>query len=160
MMTARHNALLRLLYNYLVAHLPDEWVVWVDLPDLPGSYHRLPEEWTAMAQRPDLVLWCLLTGEVVLIELTVPAEVGMAAARLRKEVRYQALTAEIDGRPGLTCHLVTVEVSAGGWLPKDQLKPFFNLCENAKERDAKELRLALSKEALEQTEGIFRRRDA
>ena len=85
--------------DFVCAHLPAGWKVLVDLQDVPGAYHVLPLEWGVHSdQRPDLVLVCERTRELVLCELTVPSEVGFAAAKLRKTVRYADLRAAYQAR--------------------------------------------------------------
>ena len=155
--TMRHNAVLRLLLDFLLAHVGEEWTVMVDLPDLPSSYRRLPNSWTLSEQRPDLVIY--RDNLIILIELTVPADIGCAAAKLRKEVRYDSLVSEIS-KPDRPCNLVTVEVGALGSFPVNLLRPFTDLCPKASKADINALLLALSIAALSASEEIYRHRDA
>ena len=64
--------------------------------------------------RPDVVLWSTLSRTVILLELTCPAEEGIAAAQIRKQSRYQDLLDEINATKTWKARLLTLEVGARG----------------------------------------------
>ena len=64
--------------------------------------------------RPDVVLWSALSRTVILLELTCPAEEGIAAAQIRKQSRYQDLLDEINATKTWKARLLTLEVGARG----------------------------------------------
>ncbi len=72
-------------------------------------------------QRPDIVLWSDSLRVVILLELTVPAEVNAVAAHSRKRSRYADLQSEIqtttsaDGI-GWVVHVFPFEVTARGFV--------------------------------------------
>ena len=52
---------------------------------------------------------------MILVELTCPAEENIADARLRKEIKYAPLKAQITDN-NWSCHLFTIEVGARGFV--------------------------------------------
>ena len=62
--------------------------------------------------RPDVVLWSALSRTVILLELTCPAEEGIAAAQIRKQSKYQDLLNEINATKTWKARLLTLEVGA------------------------------------------------
>ena len=64
--------------------------------------------------RLDIVLWSALSRTVILLELTCPAEEGIAAAQIRKQSRYQDLLDEINATKTWKARLLTLEVGARG----------------------------------------------
>jgi hypothetical protein len=157
--TVRHDAILLLLYQFAKTHLGSDWTVWVDLKDCgTDSYHLLPTEWTESEQRPDIVLWNPTQGLVFLVELTVPADIGIAAAKQRKMIRYTDLAQEISS-DDRTCKIITIEVGALGSLPKQPLKSFFEVMEKPPMADCNSLLMNLSVTALKESWKIWCARD-
>jgi hypothetical protein len=94
-----------------------KWKVFVDKP--------LPVNIVVSALRPDLTLLDEVHNRVVLGELTVPWEDGIAEAHERKLLRYEELVAEIRER-GFSCQLVAFEVGCRGFTAAS-LKKFLNV---------------------------------
>eukprot|EP00732_Lithocolla_globosa_P002889 Lithocolla_globosa_v1_NODE_2053_length_2189_cov_36.674321.p2 type:complete len:213 gc:universal NODE_2053_length_2189_cov_36.674321:1519-2157(+) len=157
--TIRHNAVLILLLSFLVLGLSEGWSVFVDLPDNPNSYSVFPDFLAVSSQRPDLIILNRITRTVILGELTVPADIGMAAAVTRKQERYDdpkdaySLVKRLR-RNDWKASLITIEVGALGSLPKHCLKPFTNLVTSDKAKK-NALLLAVSSTALEESCNIF-----
>jgi hypothetical protein len=155
--TWRHDGVLMNLYEFSVDALPPDYELLVDIPNLPHSYHILPADWTDSRQRPDLVLYSRIYRVIILIELTVPADVGMVAAKIRKEVRYQELKTELIKKEW-KAEVITVEVGAMGSLPLDLLKPFLQKFPINLHKS--KLLDTISLTALLRSRVIFQRRDA
>ena len=90
-----------------------DWKVLVDL-DNKMVY---PPEIFGTPQRPDIVIWSNALKRVVNIELTVPAEEGIEAARTFKEGRYFSLKCDSKDR-GWDSEVATLEVGARGFVAR------------------------------------------
>ena len=77
--------------------------------------------------RPDVVIWSEFSREVVLLELTVCAEEGVAAAQVRKEARYTVLMADIEAEKKWKATLLTLEIGARGLVASRTYRAFVNL---------------------------------
>jgi hypothetical protein len=69
---------------------------WKMLVDFDHRKITFPPFIVATNLRPDVVLWSALSRTVILLELTCPAEEGIAAAQIRKQSRYEDLLDEIN----------------------------------------------------------------
>jgi len=69
---------------------------WKLRVDFDAKKVEFPPTILATSLRPDIVLWSEMSRVVLLIELTCPAEEGMAAAQLRKETKYSELLDSIN----------------------------------------------------------------
>ena len=78
----------------------------------------------ATAERPDIVLFSKLSRTVILLELTCPAEEGIAAAEVRKESRYQGLINKIHETNSWRARLLTLEVGARGLVGSATYRAF------------------------------------
>ena len=67
-----------------------------------------------------------MARKVILLELTCCAEEGAAAAKLRKEVRYQALVDNINSS-GWRAELLTLELGARGLIGNGTRRSFVKL---------------------------------
>ena len=158
--TWRHDGVLQLTYEFIVSHLPEGWSVLVDLRDAPHAYRSLPARWGVDSdQRPDLVLFCERTRELVLCELSVPSEVGFAAAQLRKTVRYADLRQAYRALNWEVREIVTFEVGARGFFPKDLWAPLFACTPDAPKSARSQLLEEVSRLAAERSMAIFEKRD-
>ena len=79
----------------------DDWSLLIDYDHKQTTF---PPNIYPTNQRPDGVLWSRSTRRVVLLELTCCAEEGVAAAQLRKEVRYLELVESIKRLEGRSPH--------------------------------------------------------
>ena len=89
---------------------------WNLLVDFDSSPIVFPPEIFATNARPDIIIWSAKLKKVVLIELTCPAEEGIANAETRKLLRYNALVEQIRNQAGWNCTLFTAEVGARGFV--------------------------------------------
>ena len=71
----------------------NDWKMLVDFKHDPIVF---PPMICSTSERPDIVIWSPLCRTVILLELTCPAEEGIAAAQRRKEARYQELLEQIN----------------------------------------------------------------
>ena len=76
------------------------------------------------ALRPDVVLWSARSRVVILLELTCPAEEGIAAAQVRKTSRYKKLQEDIDATNTWKARLLTLEVGARGLVGSSTYRAF------------------------------------
>ena len=76
------------------------------------------------SERPDIIIWSPLSRTVILLELTCPAEEGIAAAQIRKEARYQELLEQINGTKTWKARLLTVEIGARGLVGSNTFRVF------------------------------------
>jgi len=74
--------------------------------------------------RPDVVLWSVRSHVVILLELTCPAEEGIAAAQVRKTSRYKKLLEDIDATNTWKARLLTLEVGARGLVGSSTYRAF------------------------------------
>ena len=65
------------------------------------------------AKRPDITIFSTQTKNVIIIELTVPAEENLANAFARKKCKYQDLVAECENN-GWSVNYFPVEVGSRG----------------------------------------------
>ena len=99
---------------------------WSLLIDYDHKQTTFPPNIYPTNQRPDGVLWSRSTRRVILLELTCCAEEGVAAAQLRKEVRYLELVESINSR-GWKADLLTLEVGARGLIANGTFRSFVKL---------------------------------
>src|SRR6185437_14934839 len=81
----------------------------------------------ATNERPDIVIWSKSARVVIMIELTVCAEEGIAAAQLRKESRYQSLLDNISELQSWRPWLLTLEIGARGLVSSRAFRTFKTL---------------------------------
>ena len=107
---ARHDAILRSIYTFLVKHLPPTASITVDLCD---QQYAFPQHIATTDSRPDITVWD--QTRITLIELTVPFETCTDSAIQRKTHRYRDLLSECKAN-GYTADLLTIEVGSRGFL--------------------------------------------
>lgn len=90
-----------------------DWSLLVDYDSDPIVF---PPEIFATTARPDIIIWSAKLKKVILIELTCPAEEGIANAEARKLLRYEALVEQIRSQAGWECSLLTAEVGVRGFV--------------------------------------------
>ena len=94
---------------------------WVCLVDLEQKLVFPAEVWCT-SQRPDIVIWSRSLHKVIIIELTCPAEEGIANAAQRKKARYSQLRTDIETQSvKWTAVVMTIEVGARGFVAKSLL---------------------------------------
>ena len=81
--------------------------------DFDAANILFPPEIFATSERPDIIIWSPSRKKVILIELTCPAEEGIANARSRKLLRYNDLVEQISE---WDCTLRTVGVGVRGFV--------------------------------------------
>ena len=89
---------------------------WQILVDFDAANILFPPEIFATSERPDIIIWSPSRKKVILIELTCPAEEGIANARSRKLLRYNNLVEQISSQTEWDCTLRTVEVGVRGFV--------------------------------------------
>ena len=102
----------------------NDWKIRVDFD---AKQVEFPPTILATSLRPDIVLWSEMSRVVVLIELTCPAEEGMAAAQLRKETKYSELLDNINATNVWKASLWTLEIGARGLVGLSSHKTFVRL---------------------------------
>jgi hypothetical protein len=115
---------------------------WKMLVDLPGSNFVFPPEIYSTAERPDILIWSEHLQEVILVELTCPAEEGIQAAQMRKEGRYMTLLDNISRSTSWKPKLLTVEVGVRGFVANNTRLAFNKL--GLQRKDVSELCRKLS----------------
>ena len=90
-----------------------DWSLLVDFYSKPIVF---PPEILATSERPDTIIWSIKLKKVILIELTCPAEEGIANAQARKKLKYFNLVTQIELGGIWSCTLFTVEVGARGFV--------------------------------------------
>jgi hypothetical protein len=93
---------------------------WKLLIDFDHERITFPPEVCATNQRPDIIIYSKKTQVILLIELTCPADEGIAAAKNRKIARYIPLIELIKSSTNnhWTPHLLTIESGARGFVAK------------------------------------------
>ena len=86
---------------------------WKLLVDEEHSQIVFPPEIVETAKRPDITIFSTQTKNVIIIELTVPAEENLANAFARKKCKYQDLVAECENN-GWSVNYFPVEVGSRG----------------------------------------------
>ena len=94
---------------------------WEIAADLPGHMRFFP---LPTRKKPDLVVWCPERRIVYLVELTVPHEDNIDAARERKDNRYEDLVKECDEAGWFAAHF-SVEVGCRGYVG-ERLRKWFS----------------------------------
>jgi hypothetical protein len=100
---------------------------WKLRVDFDAKKVEFPPKILATSLRPDIVLWSEMSRVVLLIELTCPAEEGMAAAQLRKETKYSELLDSINATNVWKASLSTLEIGARGLVGLSSHKTFVRL---------------------------------
>ena len=93
---------------------------WEIAADLPGCVRFFP---VPTRKKPDLVVWCPERKIIYLVELTVPHEDNIDAARDRKDQRYENLVNECEEAGWSTAHF-SVEVGCRGFVG-ERLRKWF-----------------------------------
>ena len=93
---------------------------WEIAADLPGCVRVFP---VPTRKKPDLVVWCPERKIIYLVELTVPHEDNIDAARDRKDQRYENLVNECEEAGWSTAHF-SVEVGCRGFVG-ERLRKWF-----------------------------------
>ena len=86
-----------------------DWEMTADLPEFTG--HSSPIKETG--KRPDIVLQSEMAKQIIMIELTVPAESRMEEQHIYKTEKYQDLIQEVK-KSGYSAKVQAVEVGARG----------------------------------------------
>jgi hypothetical protein len=94
---------------------------WKLLTDYQHAHLVFPPEIIATNLRPDMVIWSPSVKTVILLELTCPAEEGIAAASTRKLARYSELVEQI-GTAGWKAVHFPFEVGARGFIAKSTFR--------------------------------------
>ena len=94
---------------------------WKLLTDYQHAHLVFPPEIIATNLRPDMVIWSPSVKTVILLELTCPAEEGIAAASSRKLARYSELVEQI-GTAGWKAVHFPFEVGARGFIAKSTFR--------------------------------------
>jgi hypothetical protein len=89
-----------------------DWQVTFDYDHIPSIF---PTHICATDQRPDMVLWSESTRQIIIVELTIPAEEGMADAHNRKLSRYESLVATCFSQ-GWSPVLLPIEIGCKGFV--------------------------------------------
>jgi hypothetical protein len=101
----------------------DDATDWKLLVDFDTERIIFPPVIYATIQRPDIVIWSVETKQVIMIELTCPAEEGITAAQVRKEARYATLAEEIkSANQEWSTTVMTIEAGARGFVALSLLR--------------------------------------
>ena len=114
---------------------------WKLLVDYDHRQYVFPPTICATSERPDVVIWSMRCRVVILLELTVPAEEGLQAAKLRKEAKYTKLLESIAASNFWKPQLFTLEVGARGLVATRTYRAFTMLGFSGAQ--AKKLQVAL-----------------
>ena len=130
--SARHDAVLAVIFDFCKSHLPSEMHITADLP---GQYN-FPQDIATTDQRPDIVIWSTTT--IHLVELTVPFETNIQDAAERKIQRYEVLRNACSRSHHTT--IITLEVGSRGFLCMEGFQKLYGLLRTkAKDRLSFEL---------------------
>ena len=100
---------------------------WKLLFDLPGENYVIPPEIYSTAERPDILIWSPRLKQLIMIELTCPAEEGMEAAKVRKQSKYMPLIDQINRNTPWKTSLLTLEVGVRGFVAHSSRLVFIRL---------------------------------
>jgi Reverse transcriptase (RNA-dependent DNA polymerase) len=95
---------------------------WKLLVDSLAENIIFPPEIYCTPERPDIVIWSSKSKNVILIELTCPAEEGIQAAANRKTCKYQGLIDHIHSETNWKASLYTIEVGVRGFVAKSTFR--------------------------------------
>jgi hypothetical protein len=101
-----------------------DWQCIADLTEL-GAY-CFPLNVALAEKKPDIVVWSPSTKQVVLLELTVPNEVNVAAARKRKLASYEELISDCRSN-GYRSTCLTAEVGTRGFIAEQTQRDLLQL---------------------------------
>ena len=92
---------------------------WKLLVDFKHKTYLFPPHIFATKERPDILLFSNSTKNIILGELTCPAEEGVSEAKLRKQSRYMDLAEGIRNlKYPWNVHVLTLEVGARGFVAR------------------------------------------
>ena len=111
----RHDEVLKVLGEFVRAHLPQQYTITVDLGCEPYCF---PQHIVQTNMRPDIVWWSDESRELRLFELTISYESLVEDSRVRKQAKYQELV-EAGCEAGYNTELITLEVGSRGMLSDD-----------------------------------------
>ena len=96
--------------------LLDGYNDWEILVDFSKKNITFPPEIWPTPERPDIVILSRSAKIVFLIELTCPAEEGIANAAMRKQARYHRLKNDINTKTLWSAEVFNIEVGARGFV--------------------------------------------
>jgi hypothetical protein len=106
-----------------ISSILDDGQDWKLLVDFTREKIVFPPEVIATSERPDIILISKLSHQIILVELTCPAEEGIESASLRKKARYGQLLSDIndDKDNPWKASLFTIEAGARGLVAHSML---------------------------------------
>ena len=128
---------------------------WSTTTDHPNHHFVFPQDIVATDDRPDIVIWN--TTSMHLVELTVPFETSISAARSRKEAKYHSLV-EACRSGGRAVSLITLEVGSRGFVHMPGFSQMYKLVK-AKRSATMELETTVIKRAIEGSYNIWCKRN-
>ena len=146
--SARHNSILKIIFDYLMSVLPSSFTIYVDLPT------SNPINTIFNTLRPDLAI--LSPDKITVLELTVCHETNLSSAKLRKMNKYLNLTQNLN--PPFSNHdvkICTLEVSVLGFI--SDLNPFMKLLQIKKIPSSVLNKITLT--AIDHSKNIYINRD-
>ena len=87
---------------------------WQLLVDFNQAQIVFPPEIYCTNERPDIIIWSNYLLQVILIELTCPADESISEAHMRKHTKYLPLITEIRRTTKWEVHFSTIEVGVRG----------------------------------------------
>ena len=148
----RHDAVLKLLHQFVISHASPQQQVTVDLPD---HEYCFPASFAATDSRPDMVIWS--QSSIHLVELTIPFETTIEDAARRKRSRYHDLLVECSTT--FTANLITIEVGSRGFLHLSSLQELYKALDHPPSGDRWRLEEEVVKTVLHHSHIIWCKRN-
>ena len=136
--TWRHNSILLHIKKFLAKDMPENTKIYLDIPGQYNGISTVPVDITVTNQKPDMVI-IDNSGNITIMELTVPFETNIIQAEERKKQRYQGLLDEITNK-GHSAELITIEIGSRGLICRANSEKLFKLTKKVKKVSHKEFR--------------------
>ena len=133
-----------------------DFEIFADLPGLFRGISTVPTNVTVTTLKPDICLVNESSKEFTILELTIPFETNIKAARDRKSKRYATLKQDIESE-GYTVSVHPIEIGSRGFISQENVSDllFISKEKSRRSKKFKELLNNLSKTAIIASYVIF-----
>ena len=118
-------------YNFLKSSLKDSDVLNCDLDDCKRGFTTVPINCSVTNLIPDLCLFSENDNgkNLLILELTVPFELNIEKAHIRKSNKYAALISDIDSN-NINTDFIALEIGSRGYISPENMKSLKKIYES------------------------------
>ena len=121
----RHDSVLSYMFDEFSKNKEDNTTIYADLPDHQINCGTIPADILTTPQRPDLVIINRSEKKIALLELSVSFENNLESAHLRKRLRYENLTSDLQEK-GWETENLPFEIGSRGLVTKRNKNTIFS----------------------------------